>query len=179
MIRLNIKIVQNGELNENCYLLSKDNNYLVVDPGSEFEKISSFIPKDANVLGILVTHRHFDHIGALSEFVKTYNCPVYDRLGTNEETYKIGPFSFNVIFTPGHTPDSITFYFYQKRIMFDGDFVFEGNIGRCDLEGGDMKKMLESIAKIKNYPDDVTFYPGHGEFTKLGHEKLKNYYFNI
>ena len=63
--------------------------------------------------------------------------------------------------------------------MFDGDFVFEGNIGRCDLEGGSMSEMMRSINKIKKYPDDTTIYPGHGEFTKLGHEKLKNYYFNV
>ena len=176
---MHIKIVENGNLRENCYLLEIENKYLVVDPGSEFDKINSYINKDGDVLGILITHRHFDHIGALSEFVETYRCPVYDKLGVSEETYKIGPFSFNVIFTPGHSKDSISFYFFEEKKLFSGDFIFEGNIGRCDLEGGDMKEMMDSIQKIKRYPDDITIYPGHGEFTKLGHEKLKNYYFNI
>ena len=176
---MHIKIVQNGELLENCYLLEIDNKYLVIDPGSEFEKINSYIKEDGEVLAILITHRHFDHIGALKEFVEKYRCPVYDKMSTLEETYKIGPFSFNVIFNPGHSPDSITFYFFKEKIMFDGDFIFEGNIGRCDLEGGNMKEMMESIKKIKNYPDETTIYPGHGEFTKLGHEKIRNYYFNI
>ena len=176
---MKIKIVENGELRENCYLLKIDNKLLIIDPGSEFEKIYSYISEEDEVLGILITHRHFDHIGALQDFVNKYKCPVYDRLSTLEETYKVGPFSFNVIFNPGHTPDSITFYFFKDNIMFDGDFVFEGNIGRCDLEGGNMKEMLDSIKKIKKYPDTTTIYPGHGEFTKLGHEKLRNYYFNI
>ena len=176
---MKIKIVENGELRENCYLLKIDNKLLIIDPGSEFEKIDSYISEEDEVLGILITHRHFDHIGALQDFVNKYKCPVYDRLSTLEETYKVGPFSFNVIFNPGHTPDSITFYFFKDNIMFDGDFVFEGNIGRCDLEGGNMKEMLDSIKKIKKYPDTTTIYPGHGEFTKLGHEKLRNYYFNI
>ena len=174
-----MKIVQNGALHENCYLLEIDNKYLVIDPGSEFKKIKSNIKDDSEVLAVLITHRHFDHIGALNQFTETYRCPIYDKVSTDEDTYKVGPFAFNVIYTPGHSPDSITFYFFREGLMFDGDFVFEGNIGRCDLEGGDMKEMLKSIEKIKKYPDETTFYPGHGEFTKLGHEKLKNYYFNL
>ncbi len=175
---MNMKIVTNGALFENCYVLEKDNKYLIIDPGSEFDRINSYINKDGEVLGILITHRHFDHIGALEDCVRAYSCPVYDKLTTDEETvYKIGPFSFKVIFNPGHTPDSITFYFYQDNKMFCGDFVFEGNIGRCDLEGGSMEEMMKSIEKIKKYPDTTTLYPGHGEFTKLGYEKLKNYYF--
>ncbi len=176
---MEMKIVQNGELRENCYILSENNKYLVIDPGSEFNKIDSYIDNSGEVMGILITHRHFDHIGALEECVKKYKCPVYEKLTTEEDNYKIGPFSFNVIFNPGHTPDSISFYFYQEKKLFSGDFIFEGNIGRCDLEGGNMKEMMKSIEKIKKYPDDITIYPGHGEFTKLGHEKLNNYYFNI
>ena len=176
---MKIKIVQNGMLRENCYLLEIDNKYLVIDPGSEFEKINSFINKDGEVLAILITHKHYDHIGALQEFVDTYKCPVYEKMNLDEETYKVGPFSFNVIYTPGHTTDSVTYYFFSEKKMFVGDFIFEGNIGRCDLPGGDMHEMMASIEKIKKYPDDTTIYSGHGEFTKLGHEKSKNYYFNI
>ncbi len=175
---MNMKIVTNGSLFENCYILEKDNKYLIIDPGSEFDRIDSYINEDGEVLGILITHRHFDHIGALSDLVNKYSCPVYDKLTTDEESvYKIGPFSFKVIFNPGHTPDSITFYFFNDNKMFCGDFIFEGNIGRCDLEGGSMDEMMKSIEKIKKYPDTTTIYPGHGEFTKLGYEKRKNYYF--
>ena len=174
---MNIRIVQNGLLFENCYLLEKEEKYLIVDPGSEFDKIDSYID-GKEVLGILITHRHPDHIGALEEAVNTYKCSVYEKMNLDEETYNIGPFSFNVIFNPGHTPDSISFYFYKEHTMFVGDFIFEGNIGRCDLEGGNMEEMMNSIQKIKSYPDDTTIYSGHGEFTKLGHEKRMNYYFN-
>ena len=114
---MNMKIVTNGSLFENCYVLEKDNKYLIIDPGSEFDRIDIYINKDGEVLGILITHRHFDHIGALSDFVNKYSCPVYDKLTTDEESvYKIGPFSFKVIFNPGHTPDSITFYFFNDNL---------------------------------------------------------------
>lgn len=176
---MKMKIVQNGELRENCYLLEIDNKYLIIDPGSEFEKIDSYINENGEVLAILVTHRHFDHIGALDDFVNKYKCSVYDRSNLEERKYIIDPFKFEVIYNPGHTPDSISFYFYEENKMFVGDFIFEGNIGRCDLEGGDMQEMLNSIKKIKKYPDEITIYSGHGEFTKLGHEKRRNYYFNI
>lgn len=174
---MKIKIVKNGVLEENCYVLSEDDKYLIVDPGSEFDRIKECIK--GKVLGILVTHRHFDHIGALNECIKEYRCPIYDMNSTCEETYRVDPFEFNVIYTPGHTPDSITFYFYNEKTMFVGDFIFEGNVGRCDLEGGDFPTMQKSIEKIKSYPDDTIIYPGHGEFTMLGHEKDKNFYFNL
>ena len=174
---MNIRIVQNGDLFENCYLLEKDNKVLIIDPGSEFDKIDSFID-GSEVLGILITHRHPDHIGALDECVSTYKCQVYEKFNLEEQAYNVGPFSFNVIFNPGHTPDSVTYYFYKEHMMFVGDFIFEGNIGRCDLPGGDMNEMMKSIQKIKSFPDDTTIYSGHGEFTKLGHEKRWNYYFN-
>ena len=74
--------------------------------------------------------------------------------------------------------DSICFYFYKDKVMFVGDFIFKDSIGRCDLEGGNISLMKESIEKIKKYDDDITIYPGHGEFTTLGREKLENYYFN-
>lgn len=174
---MNIRIIENGDLIENCYLLEKDNKILIIDPGSEFDKINSYVD-NREVIGILITHRHPDHIGALKEAVDAYRCPVYEKMNLEEETYNVGPFSFNVIFCPGHTPDSVTYYFYKEHIMFVGDFIFEGNIGRCDLPGGDMQEMMKSIQKIKNYPDDTTIYSGHGEFTKLRHEKRWNYYFN-
>ena len=174
---MKINIITNGELLENCYVLEINNKYLIVDPGGDFDRIKSSIKGD--VLGILITHRHFDHIGALEDCLKEYKCPIYDKNSTSEETYKVEDFSFNVINTPGHTMDSITFYFFKEKTMFVGDFIFEGNIGRCDLEGGDFNLMKESIEKIKSYPDDTVIYSGHGEFTSLGHEKSKNYYFNI
>ena len=89
----------------------------------------------------------------------------------------IGPFSFEEIENPGHSKDSISFYFRKEKLMFCGDFIFQGTIGRCDLEGGSMTEMRKSIAQIKTFPDDITLFPGHGPSTTLGEEKKSNFYF--
>ena len=83
---------------------------------------------------------------------------------------------FDVIYTPGHTDDSITFYFEKEKVMFVGDFIFKGSIGRLDF-GGNETDMKNSLKLIKKYPDDIIIYPGHNESTILGLEK-NNYYFN-
>ncbi len=174
---MKIKIVKTSSLAENCYILEHDKKCLIIDPGAEFKFIDEAI--EYEVLGVLITHRHFDHIGAVDELVSKYKCNVYEFNNLEERNYIIGPFSFNVIFNPGHSEDSISFYFKKEKKLFSGDFVFEGNIGRCDLPGGDYEEMMDSISMIKKYPDDTIIYPGHGEFTSIGHEKLNNYYFNI
>lgn len=171
---MEIETLKVGDLETNCYLLKKNNNYLIIDPGSDIEKIKKNI--NGKVLAILLTHRHFDHIGALDELEKCYQVPVYDFNSLNEDKITIGKFTFDVIYTPGHTIDSITFYFKNEQIMFVGDFIFKSSIGRTDL-GGNMKEMLASINKIKQYDDNITLYPGHGVITTLKDEKLYNPFF--
>jgi len=83
-----------------------------------------------------------------------------------------------VLHTPGHTNASVTFYFEKDNIMFVGDFIFKETIGRTDLETGNMSVMQESLNMIKQYNDNITLYPGHGESTTLGYEKINNIYFN-
>lgn len=166
-----------GELEENCYIISKDNSCLVIDPGSEFHKTQNKIG-NKKVLGVLITHHHFDHVGALKEALSYYETKVYDFNNLEEKEYLIGPFKFNVIINPGHTTDSISFYFREEKVMFVGDFIFLDSIGRCDLEGGNFSSMRESIKKIKAYADDIVIFPGHGDKTTLGYEKENNYYFN-
>lgn len=166
-----------GELEENCYIVSEDNSCLVIDPGSEFHKIQNKIG-NKKVLGVLLTHHHFDHVGALKEVLSCYETKVYDFNNLEEKEYLIGPFKFNVIINPGHTTDSISFYFREEKVMFVGDFIFLDSIGRCDLEGGNFSSMRESIKKIKAYADDIVIFPGHGDKTTLGYEKGNNYYFN-
>ena len=166
-----------GELEENCYIISKDNSCLVIDPGSEFHKIQNKIG-NKKVLGVLITHHHFDHVGALIEALSYYETKVYDFNNLEEKEYLIGSFKFNVIINPGHTTDSISFYFREEKVMFVGDFIFLDSIGRCDLEGGNFSSMRESIKKIKAYADDIVIFPGHGDKTTLGYEKENNYYFN-
>ena len=165
-----------GELEENCYLIEEDNQYLLVDPGEDLEAILKFI-RGKDVIGVLVTHSHHDHVGSLEELVKMYHYPVFRHDNLKEGKLNIGPFSMEIIFTPGHKEDCVCYYFKNDKIMFTGDFLFRGSIGRCDLEGGNELEMVQSIEKIKMYDDDIVIYPGHGESSILGIEKKFNPYF--
>ena len=165
-----------GELDENCYLLENGHDCLLIDPGEDLKKILHFI-HGKNIKGILITHRHHDHIGSLDDLVKRFSYPVYEFSNLNEGIMKIESFVIEVIFTPGHTPDSVCYYFRNEKIMITGDFLFCGTIGRCDLVGGDYFSMLDSIHKISKYDDDIVIYPGHGCKSILGNEKRYNPYF--
>lgn len=171
-----IKRVVVGELETNCYLLIKDNNCLVIDPGDEYKKIVNEI-NDLSCKGILLTHHHFDHVGAVDDLVNKYNVLVYDKNNLKEGINNIFNFSFEVIYNPGHTDDSISFYFKEDNLLFSGDFIFKGSIGRTDL-GGNYSDMINSINKIKNYDNNIIIKPGHGEETKLGDEIKYNPFFN-
>ena len=175
---MEIKCIVTGYLDENCYLLIKNNTCLVVDPGDDFLKIKKEIG-DNKVLGVLITHSHADHIGALRNFLTKRSIKIFKRSNLEDnETYMVGNFTFKSILTPGHSKDSVTFYFEEDKIMFIGDFIFKESIGRCDLPGGSELEMKESIEKIKKYPKDITLYPGHYEETTLGYEIENNPYFN-
>lgn len=171
---MNIKKVVVGDLETNCYILENDNECLIIDPGAEAEKIDAKIYK--KVVGIIITHSHFDHIGEVSYFSEKYDALVYDYNNLIQGKNKIRSFEFDVIYTPGHTKDSITIYFEKEKIMFVGDFIFYRTIGRTDLLGGNYEEMKQSIKKIKEYKG-VTLYPGHGLITKLEEEKIHNIYF--
>ena len=171
---MNIKRVIVGPLQENCYILEKDNMCIIIDPGDEAEKIIGNIVYPP--VAILITHNHFDHVGALSQLQEKYNIPVYNYDNLKEGELSTGNFRFDVIYTPGHTSDSVIFYFKEEEIMFTGDFLFKGTIGRTDLSTGNFKEMQKSIRKILIYSDIIKVYPGHGEDTTLGLEKKNNQY---
>ncbi len=170
---MKIEKIEVGYLNTNCYIVSIDNQVLVIDPGDEYKKIEKLI-NNREVVGVIVTHYHHDHIGALKNFEASL---IFDKHNLQEGINQIGPFTFEVIYTPGHREDAITIYFKEAKVMFVGDFIFKGTIGRTDLETGSMVDMEKSITKIKRYDDDIILYPGHGEFTTLGNEKRLNPYF--
>ncbi len=173
---MKIECIKVGYLKCNCYILSIDNEVLVIDPGDEANKIIKLIGK-RKVSGIIITHHHFDHVGAVDELLKKYQTKIYDIHNMSQGLNKIGKFSFEVIYTPGHKEDLITIYFKDAKCMFCGDFIFKEEIGRCDLPGGNIKDMIKSIEKIKKYPEEVTIYPGHDEKTTLGYEINHNPYF--
>lgn len=172
---MKIDCVKVGYLMENCYVLSIKDECLIIDPGDDFERIKNLVGRKT-VLGILITHHHFDHIGALDECKNYYKCNIIDN---ENKVNELGPFKYEIIDTPGHKEDSITYYFKEDKAMFVGDFIFKGSIGRCDLEGGNINKMLKSIKLIKKYDNDIVLYPGHGNKTTLGYEKENNIYFEV
>ena len=166
---MNIKRIVVGELEENCYILEKDGKYLVIDPGDEFKKIDNEIK--GTLEEILVTHHHFDHIGALKELENKY--------GIKANDFKQETFKYEVIATPGHTSDSKTFYFPEENIMFTGDFLFYNSIGRMDLPTCSHEDMQKSLEKISNYPLNTKIYPGHfySGTLKMSLEIAKNFFF--
>lgn len=170
---MEIDIVKVGKLRCNCYILSKNNKVLIIDPGDDIEKIKDKIGNRL-LVGIIITHYHFDHIGAMEDLIKEYNVLVYDRYNMNEGINKIDDFLFEVIYTPGHKEDLITIYFKENKVMFCGDFIFKNSIGRCDLDGGDFFEMIKSLKKIFKYDNDIILYPGHGEETILCDEINNN-----
>ena len=171
---MNIEIVKVGFLETNCYILSIQDHVLVIDPGDDYDKINEVI-NNRVIDGVLITHNHFDHIGALDMFDSNL---VYDFNNLKEGKITLGKFSFEVIYNPGHKEDSISFYFDDKY-LFSGDFIFYESIGRTDLKGGNMNDMINSIKNTKRYNDNVIIYPGHGISTTISHEREYNEYFNL
>ena len=175
---MDIKRIVTGTLDENCYVLIKNGACLVVDPGDDYKDIREIIG-DNKVLGVLITHSHFDHIGALRNFLVKRSIKIFKKSNLSEKEYEIGDFKFKCIYTPGHSKDSVSFYFEEENAMFVGDFVFKESIGRCDLPGGSQVEMNESIKKLLEYSSDINLYPGHNETTTLNEERKNNPYLNI
>lgn len=190
-------------------MLSSDTrDAIIIDPGcyEDFEKseIKSFVDaNELNVLAIVNTHCHIDHVlgnNALKDLFKvklwvpkneeeTYRAiPAYapsygfagykeaevdEWFGEGELTF--GDLSFNVIEVPGHSPGHMVFYFEGEKVLIGGDVLFRESIGRTDLPGGNHEQLLENIVqKVYSLPDEVTVYPGHGPETTIGHEKQFN-----
>ena len=159
-----------GSLSTNCYVIGTDKEVIIVDPGADALKIIELVGA-RKVLGIVITHYHFDHFEALQAIKTKYSCPVYDYSNMHEGQNNIGDIAFDVIYTPGHKDDSISLYFKNMNALVCGDFIFKHSIGRYDLEGGDYLEMQDSIKNILEYPDEMIIYPGHGETTTLKEER--------
>ena len=159
---MQIEKVVVGELKTNCYIVTKNNKTIIIDPGDEADKIID-AAKDKNVVGILVTHHHFDHIGALKDIEDYFHL---------KESLNVEGFNYEEIKTPGHTDDSVCYYFKDDEVLFSGDFIFYKTIGRTDFPTGSDEKMHQSLELISKYPDNIKVYPGHGPSTVLEDEKV-------
>ena len=166
VIKLKIEHLVVGRIRTNCYIVKKDNKCIIIDPGDEASRIKEAC-KDYEVEEILVTHHHWDHILALEELEEYYHI--------KHNTFLRKTFKYEIIKTPGHASDSLTFYFKGEKVMFTGDFLFYHTIGRYDLETSSVKDMIQSLEEISKYPDDIIIYPGHGIYSILEEEKK---YFN-
>ncbi len=177
---MNVDILKVGELKANCYILYSKDKCLIIDPGDDEDFIISRIKElKAKPVGVIVTHHHSDHSKCAKSISDIYNIKIYSFNNLFEQEHFLDPFKFRVIYTPGHTSDSITLYFKDYGVMFTGDFLFKDDIGRTDLPTGNFNDMIKSIKKIKEYDDDITIYPGHGKKTTLGHEKDNNRNFRV
>ena len=168
---LNIICIINGELEENCYIIHNKKDALIVDPGSEEDKIYKAIDElKLTVKGILVTHYHFDHVLCLDKVKDKYKVDIIDYKNRNN----ISEFNYEIIENYGHTMDSVSFYFKKEKVMFTGDFVFMGSIGKYDFDNEEI--MYESLKRFCKLDDDIVIYPGHGPSSTIGYEKDNNYF---
>ena len=198
----NFRIIPVGALAVNCYLIydEKSELLLVVDPGGDADLILSAARSfPFKRCGILLTHAHVDHIGAVPEVCSALNAGfVYlndaDKLLYNSPDNHILPYlppvenlprttgvwpleDVKVLFTPGHTPGGCCFYFSERKILISGDTLFAGSVGRTDLPGGSFATLEKSINReLLTLPEDTFVYPGHGPRTTIGNEKQTNPY---
>ncbi|MDP6040816.1 MAG: MBL fold metallo-hydrolase [Candidatus Latescibacteria bacterium] len=194
-----------GELEVNCYLLACEETRegIIVDPGDNVETILQLIKdNNVNIVEIVATHGHFDHIGRVTSLkeatgapfaihkadmfmveglvdiaaflgIKTDAPPHVDRFIDENETITFGNKTLNIRYVPGHAPGNIALIWPGHAIV--GDTVFAGSIGRTDLEGADPQTLMESIRiQILTLPDDTILHPGHGPDTTVDREKRTN-----
>ena len=189
-----------GALRENCYIVSNaKNNTLVVDPGAEANLIfNKLVQNNLTLKTILLTHGHYDHIGAINELTAKTNCKtIYvgkediELLTDNEKsmaatvnqdavfledkilkvaegTFKLEDLDVEVIKTPGHTKGSVCYLI--NGILFSGDTLFRNGVGRTDFWGGSSTELKKSLKKLSKLPKDTIVCPGHGLKTRIGDE---------
>jgi hydroxyacylglutathione hydrolase len=176
---MDVRSLTVGQVAENCYLLRQDDSdrVLIVDPGDEADRIMLPVRSmDLTVEALLITHCHFDHIGAVAPVARETGAPVYcpelevpvlanimdwvpgpfgpfesydaDETVAGGETLELAGFELEVISTPGHSPGHVTYSVQGEEAIFSGDVLFQGSVGRTDLPGGDWGTLLESIRTL-------------------------------
>jgi len=205
---IDVRMFTVGPVQENSFIVRRpdSDHAVIVDPGDEADKLIGAID-DLGIThldAILLTHTHFDHVGAVAPVALATGAPVYcpeletrvlanimdfvpwpgfgpfesydaDHTVAGGETLELAGMTFDVIFTPGHSPGHVTYTARGEDALFSGDVLFQGSVGRVDLPGGDWPTLLASIETlVEAYPDETTVYPGHMGLTTLGRERASN-----
>ena len=198
-----------GPFAENTFLLEKDGKALLVDPGftaaHEWQEArQSLVDYDLELIGVLLTHGHLDHIMGVDRVLSVYKVPVHrhpeaqatiDRFPESSAmfgfpqppvafqgidlmpsaSFRLGPFTMEARYTPGHAPGHLSFYFPIEGLVLSGDAIFKESIGRTDLPGGDYELLQHSIqTQLLTLPDETVVYSGHGPKTTIAHERKFN-----
>lgn len=196
-----------GMVQENCFLVRAEGSdrAVIVDPGEEAPRLLAAIEEAGVTLdAILLTHTHFDHVGAVAPLARATGAPVYcpqlevpvlqdimafvpwpgfgpyeswdpEHTVAGGETLELAGLTFDVVFTPGHSPGHVTYSVRDGAALFSGDVLFEGSVGRIDLPGGDGPTLMRSIAGLLDrFDDETAVYPGHMGITTLGRERTTN-----
>jgi glyoxylase-like metal-dependent hydrolase (beta-lactamase superfamily II) len=197
-----------GPVQENCFVVraTGSDTAVVVDPGEEADRLREALSAlgVSTVEAILVTHTHFDHVGAVAPLARATGAPVYcpelekqvladimayvpwpgfgpfesyeaDHTLAGGETLELAGLTIDVRFTPGHSPGHVTYSVRDADALFSGDVLFQGSVGRVDLPGGDWPTLLASIESLlAEFADETAVYPGHMGVTTLGRERATN-----
>jgi hydroxyacylglutathione hydrolase len=204
---MDVRMFTVGPVAENTYIVRRDDSdrALIVDPGDEADKLLAAIDGlGVGLEGILLTHTHFDHVGAVAPVAKATGAEVWvpeaekfvlddimsfvpwpgfgpfesydaEHTLTGGDRLELAGFQIDVLSTPGHSPGHVTFSIPDQMAIFSGDVLFQGSVGRTDLPGGDWNTLLESIrGLVEGLPEETTVYPGHMGLTSLGAERAGN-----
>jgi glyoxylase-like metal-dependent hydrolase (beta-lactamase superfamily II) len=204
---MEVRMLTVGPIQENCFLLRREGagEALVVDPGDDAPRILAAIEEmGVTVAGVLLTHTHFDHIGAVAPVARATGAEVWcpqielpvladinsfvpwpelgpfesydaDHAVSGGETLELAGLEIDVIFTPGHSPGHVSYSIRDEAALFSGDVLFQGSVGRVDLPGGDWPTLLESIRTLtESLEPETTVYPGHMGITTLAAEQATN-----
>lgn len=184
-----------GDYQTNCYIVTgSENRCVIIDPGYAPQTVLDFLANHGLTCeAILLTHGHFDHVGAVNPLVAELDCPVflcaddlsmppvftagplyYTDLYSEGSALDLAGLTIRVIHTPGHTPGSVCLL--AENALFSGDTLFSGSCGRTDLPGGDWATIRASLHRLSQMDGALKVYPGHGESTTLALEKQYNPY---
>jgi glyoxylase-like metal-dependent hydrolase (beta-lactamase superfamily II) len=204
---MDVRMFTVGPIQENCFLFRRDGSdrALIVDPGEEADRLAAAIAElGVQLDGILLTHTHFDHVGAVAPLAKATGAEVWvpeiekgvladidsyvpwaefgpyeswdaEHTVTGGEKLELAGFEIDVLFTPGHSPGHVTYWVRDEDAVFSGDVLFQGSVGRTDLPGGDSRVLMETLRTLaETLPDETVVHPGHMGITTIGAERATN-----